>query len=170
MCKISLWSVEHILNQSTVNFYWISNFEMPWFSLVWIGGSHSELNIISHTWLFITFDTVLGACARKGYTYQKHLLADCYYNDILKYISFIIILTLNMRGPSYLCLLHQYHSCWCPGSLCRQGTSSHDIDNVEWVSPCLIWGRISTTCAISMWRNDIQCKYIFYVPSEKFSM
>ena len=82
-------------------------------------------------------------------------------------------LTLNVRGPSYLGIsvwLGQYHRCWCPGSLCRQDTSSHDIDYVEWVGPCLIWGRISTTCVISMWRNDMKCKYLFYVPSEKFSM
>ena len=45
--------------------------------------------------------------------------------------------------------------------------SSHDIDYVEWVGPCLIWARISTTCVISMWRNDIKCKYMFYDPSEK---
>ena len=25
MCKISLWSVEYILNQSTTNFGWVSN-------------------------------------------------------------------------------------------------------------------------------------------------
>ena len=37
------------------------------------------------------------------------------------------------------------------------------------MGPCLIWGMISTTCVISMWRNDIKCKYMFYASSEKFS-
>ena len=66
--------------------------------------------------------------------------------------------------------LGQYHSCWCPGSLRRQDTSSYDIDYVEWVGLCLVWVWILTTCVRSMWRNDIKCKYMFYVPSEKFSM
>ena len=54
-------------------------------------------------------------------------------------------------------------------TLRRQDTSSHDIDYVEWVGPCLISGMISTTCVISMQRNDVKCKYMFYVSSEKFS-
>ena len=31
------------------------------------------------------------------------------------------------------------------------------IDYVCWVGPCLVWGRISTTCVISMRRNYIKC-------------
>ena len=57
-----------------------------------------------------------------------------------------------------------YHGCWCPGSLRRQDISSHDIDSVEEVGSCLIWGRISTTCVISMWRNDTKCEYMFMFP------
>ena len=50
------------------------------------------------------------------------------------------------------------------------GSHRHrDIDNVEWVGPCLIWGRISITYVMSMWRKDRKCKYMFYIPSEKFS-
>ena len=26
---------------------------------------------------------------------------------------------------------NKYHGCWCPGSLCRQVISSHDINYVE---------------------------------------
>ena len=51
----------------------------------------------------------------------------------------------------------------------RQDISSHDIDYIEYVGPGLTWGRIVSTCVISMWCNDIKCKYMFYVPSEKFS-
>ena len=43
----------------------------------------------------------------------------------------------------------------------RQDISSHDIDFREYVGPYLIWGRILSTCVISMWRNSIKCKYMF---------
>ena len=62
------------------------------------------------------------------------------------------LLTLNVRVPSYL---GQYHGFWCPGSLRRQDISSHDIDYIEYVGPSLTWGRILSTCVISMWMNDI---------------
>ena len=65
--------------------------------------------------------------------------------------------------------LGQYHGCWCPGSLRRQDISSHNIDYVEYVSPGLTWERILSTCVISMWSNDIKCKYMFYVPSENLA-
>ena len=76
-------------------------------------------------------------------------------------------LTLNMRGPSYLGLttrVGQYHGCWCPDSLRRKDISIHDIDYLEYVGPGLTWGRISSTCVISMWSNDIKCKYMFMFP------
>ena len=34
--------------------------------------------------------------------------------------------------------------------------SSHDIDYVEYVGPGLTWGRILSTCVITMWSNDIK--------------
>ena len=43
------------------------------------------------------------------------------------------------------------------------------FDYVEYVSAGLTWGRILRICVISMWSNDIKCKYMFYVLSEKFS-
>ena len=73
-------------------------------------------------------------------------------------------LTLNVRGLSYLGLTGQYHGCWCPGSLCHQDISSHDIGYVEYVGPGLTWGRILSTCIISIWSYDIQCKYMFMFP------
>ena len=60
--------------------------------------------------------------------------------------------------------LGQYHGCWCPSYLRRQDISSHDVDHVDYVGSCLIWGRISTTCVVSMWRNDIKCEYMFIFP------
>ena len=65
--------------------------------------------------------------------------------------------------------LGQYHGCWCPGSLRRQDISSHGIDYVEYLGPGLTWGRISSTCVISMWRNDIKCKYMFMFPQKKLA-
>ena len=56
--------------------------------------------------------------------------------------------------PRYISGLHcileelgQYHGCWWPGS-----------------SRCLPWVKISTTCTISVSRNDKKCKYIFIFP------
>ena len=33
-----------------------------------------------------------------------------------------------------------------------------------WLCRISIWGRISTTCVMLIWRNDIKCKYMFLVP------
>ena len=46
----------------------------------------------------------------------------------------------------------------------RKEISSHDIDYVEYVGPGLTWGRILITCVLSMWSNDIRCKYMFMFP------
>ena len=73
-------------------------------------------------------------------------------------------LTLNVWGPSYLGLISQYHSCWCPGFLRRQDINNHNIDYVKLASPGLKRGRISTTSDISMSRHDIKCKCIFMFP------
>ena len=40
-----------------------------------------------------------------------------------------------------------------------QGISSHDIDYVVYIGPGLTWGRVLSTCIISMNSNDIKCKY-----------
>ena len=42
--------------------------------------------------------------------------------------------------------------------------SSHDIDCIEYVGPSLTWGRILSTCVISMWMNDTKCKCMFMFP------
>ena len=55
----------------------------------------------------------------------------------------------------------QYHDCWCPGSLCHQDMSIHDIDYVEEVRSCLTWERNSTTCVMSVWRKYINCRCMF---------
>ena len=40
-----------------------------------------------------------------------------------------------------------------------------DADSlVEQVGPCLTRGSITTNCVVSMWRNDIECKYMFMFP------
>ena len=31
------------------------------------------------------------------------------------------------------------------------------------------WGRVSTTCVISMWSNDIKCKYMFMFPLQNLA-
>ena len=51
----------------------------------------------------------------------------------------------------------------------RTSATMIDIDYVEYAGTGLTSGRILSTCVISMWSNDIKCKYMFYVLSEKFS-
>ena len=73
--------------------------------------------------------------------------------------------TLQYCGERICPIQHsKYHCCWWPGSLRRQHISTHDIDYLEWVSTCLTWGRISTTCVMTIWWNDIKCKYMFLLP------
>ena len=47
--------------------------------------------------------------------------------------------------------------------------TSAAIDYVEYVGPGLTWGRILSTCVMSMWSNDIKCKYMFMFRLKKFS-
>ena len=47
--------------------------------------------------------------------------------------------------------------------------SSHDVDYAEYVGPGLTWGRILSTCVISMWSNEIKCKYMFMFPLRKLA-
>ena len=54
--------------------------------------------------------------------------------------------------------------CWCPGSFHHQDISTHDTDYIEKISPCFRWERISTTCVMSVWGNEINCKYISMFP------
>ena len=44
---------------------------------------------------------------------------------------------------------------------CVARTSAAMILTIEYVGPSLTWGRTSSTCVISMWRNDTKCKYMF---------
>ena len=64
-------------------------------------------------------------------------------------------LTLNVWGLSYLGLTRSVSWLLMPWLLTspgrRQDISSHDIDYVEYVGPGLTWGRIWSTCVISMW-------------------
>ena len=73
-------------------------------------------------------------------------------------------LTLHLLKPEYSSELDEYNGCWWPGSWCRQVISSHDIGYVVNKNPCLLWWRVSTTCTISMLRNNRQCKYVFMFP------
>ena len=54
-----------------------------------------------------------------------------------------------------------------PGSLLCPVISNHDIDCAMWMVPCLPWGKISTTCSISVLRNDREFQHIFVFPSTK---
>ena len=49
-------------------------------------------------------------------------------------------------------------------SVARESAAMINIDYVEYVGPGHTWGRILCTCVISMWSNDIKCKYMFLFP------
>ena len=46
-----------------------------------------------------------------------------------------------------------------PAPYGHQLISGNDIYYVGYMSPCHPWGRISITCAIIVWINDVECKY-----------
>ena len=48
-------------------------------------------------------------------------------------------------------------------------TSAAMILAVEYVGPGLTWGRILSTCVISMWSNDIIYKYMFMFPMKNLA-
>ena len=50
--------------------------------------------------------------------------------------------------------LDQYHGCWCPGSSHLQVISKHGIDCKGQTGHCFPWGIFSTTCIVSVLRND----------------
>ena len=70
-------------------------------------------------------------------------------------------LTFNVRGPRYLGLTRSISWLLMPWLLTSPGHQQ------PWYWLCKIGrflsylGRISTTCVISMWRNDTKCKYMF---------
>ena len=63
----------------------------------------------------------------------------------------------------------QYHRCWCPGSFSRSSAAMILTMYNKWVGSCLIWGRISTTCVKSVWKNDMNYRYIFMFLMKKIS-
>ena len=130
--------------------------------------SYSDIDLGPH-WLrpvmawYGTSEPMLTTCIHK-----RGLMAfTLFHRKCSRYRSLIWVwklLTLNVRGPSYLGLARSISWCWCPGFLRRQDISSHDIEYYWPYRVCrsyLIWGIILSTCVISMWRNDIKCKYMF---------
>ena len=84
------------------------------------------------------------------------------YKSMLFQEWFGAVLTLNVRGPFHLGLTRSI-------SLRRQDISSHDTDYVEYVGPGLTRGRILRTYVMSMWRNDIKCKYMLIFPLQNLA-
>ena len=70
--------------------------------------------------------------------------------------------TLPMLETKYSRFGDQYHSCWCPGSLSRQGISRHGIDSIRYatcrVAPLEIW----SPSVEQIPRCDTKCEYIFH--------
>ena len=75
-------------------------------------------------------------------------------------------LTLNVRGPSYLGLTRSISWLLMSWLLTSPGHQQ------PWYWLCrisLVWGRISTTCVLSMWKNDTKCKYMFMSPHKNLA-
>ena len=80
------------------------------------------------------------------------------------FVSGLNLLTFNVQGPSYLGLTRSISWLLMAWLLTSPGHQSHDIDYIKYVGPGLTWGRILSTCVISMWSNDTKCKYMFMFP------
>ena len=58
---------------------------------------------------------------------------------LISYTNFIVCSwALTCKDRIYSAQHSKYHGCWWPGSLLRQDISTHEIDNVEKVSSCLL--------------------------------
>ena len=71
-----------------------------------------------------------------------------------------LVLALQMLATEYFGFWDQYHACWCPGSLSRQGISRHGIDSIGYatcgVAPLLIWSSVEQNLTY-----DTKCKNTF---------
>ena len=74
------------------------------------------------------------------------------------------VLTLNVRGPSYLGLTMSISYLLMSWLLASPGHQQPWYWLCRRVGLCLIWGRTSTTSVTSMWRNDMKCGYMFMFP------
>ena len=76
-----------------------------------------------------------------------------------------------MRGPSYFRLTRSVSWLLMPWLLMSPEHQQpwYWLCRIGRFFSCLVWGRISTTCVISMWRNDTKCKYMFMFPLKNLS-
>ena len=160
------WCTQHMMTSSNGNFFRVTvllcgEFKSPMHSThksQWRGALMSSL-ICAWTITF-KFTNIIQGCFIGTWTIIKYKFPQpkCVWVNI------------SVRGPSYLGLTRSISWLLIPGSLRRQDISRQDIDKVKYVGPGFTWERILSTCVISMWSNDIKCKYMFHVPPEKFSM
>ena len=89
--------------------------------------------------------------------------ANGYYrlllNSELLLSSFV---TLNVQRPSSLGFTWSISWLLMPGSLRRQDIINNDINNyVELINSRLTCGAVLTVCVDRLWRNYINCKFMF---------
>ena len=77
---------------------------------------------------------------------------------------------INVMGPSYFGFTRSISRRLMPWLLTspRHQQPCYFV-YVEYVGHCLTWGRILSTCVISIWKNDIICKYMFMLPLKKLA-
>ena len=96
-------------------------------------------------------------------------LIDVWSQTITLLSNSCILLTLNVRGPSYLGITRSISWLLMPWLLTSPGHQQ------PWYWLCrigmswLIWGRISNNCVVSIWRNDTKWKYMFMFPLKKLA-
>ena len=77
----------------------------------------------------------------------------------------MLCLTLNVWGPNLTRSISWLLMPWLLASPEHQQPWYW----LEQVGPCLTWERTSNTCVISMWRNDMKCKYMFMFALKKLA-
>ena len=81
--------------------------------------------------------------------------------------SAMLVHLTSMFGDWIILVQHtcsQYHGYWCPGLLASSWYQHPWYWLYTKVNSCL------TTCVKSVWRNDINCRFHFYISYEKNSM
>ena len=73
----------------------------------------------------------------------------------------VVLLTLNMKEQSYPGLTRSISWLLMPRLLASPGQQQPWFWWCKLGRSLLTWGRISTTCVMSLWKNNRNCKYMF---------
>ena len=153
LVKIELYKIFAIINRAIKGLHCISEHMLE----IKVFLYYCPQDATEHLWWGKKLVQVMALCRQT----TSHYLRQCWPRSMLLYgitrLQWVKSESL-MISPKHINLLTSLRS------LRRQDISSHNIDYVEVVGSCYIWGRISTTCVVLKWSNDIKCKYMFMFP------